>query len=370
MTALESHINAIAESKLDRDFGIPVDYFSWARDPRHVIADTEAMPTEPRRKRWLRRAIRDWRARLRNKSDVDVLLGGFHDHYTEFESTYQLMSDQYSRELFAELIVMKLVGEERLRLSSFSQDFIASYEQASADVLASDDALEVYGRVLKKIELDDPAVRFYTVPTILNLHLTGRLYSYCQDGVEIAVEPGDVLLDAGVGWGDTPVYLASRTGAAPGGHVYCFDILREGLDALAEQRRLNPELDNITPVLCALADTDGEFVHISAPGPGATVVDNETGTRVETLSIDNFARREGLDKIDFIKMDIEGAEVPALRGAADVIRRHKPRLAISVYHKWDDLLVIPRLIAELRDDYNYYLDCTTGFGGEVVLYCR
>ena len=43
-------------------------------------------------------------------------------------------------------------------------------------------------------------------------------------------------------------------------------------------------------------------------------------------------------------MDIEGAEIPALIGASDSIAKFKPKLAISVYHKWDDLKEIPKLI--------------------------
>lgn len=62
--------------------------------------------------------------------------------------------------------------------------------------------------------------------------------------------------------------------------------------------------------------------------------------------------------------------MPALIGATGTIKMFKPKLAISVYHKWDDLLVIPQLIHSVRDDYSYYLDCTTGFGGETILFCR
>ena len=56
-------------------------------------------------------------------------------------------------------------------------------------------------------------------------------------------------------------------------------------------------------------------------------------------------------------MDIEGSEAEALRGAAAAIRSHRPALAICVYHRPDDLLVIPELIEELAGSgaYRYYL---------------
>lgn len=188
--------------------------------------------------------------------------------------------------------------------------------------------------------------------------------------MKIQVEAGDVVIDAGVGWGDTTVYLAALADSKAGGHLYAFDVLQEGIDALAEQCRHNPEINNISPILKALSDRDGEHVSISSPSPGAHIVNANTGRNVETVTIDTFVKRNRLQKVDFIKMDIEGAEVPALKGAAETISQHKPKLAISVYHKWDDLLTIPRLIHKLRGDYKYYIDCTTGFGGEAVLYCR
>ena len=67
-------------------------------------------------------------------------------------------------------------------------------------------------------------------------------------------------------------------------------------------------------------------------------------------------------------MDIEGAELSALKGAADTIRKHKPKLAISVYHKPDDLALIPVYIQSLNENYRLYLDYYTIFGDEIILY--
>jgi FkbM family methyltransferase len=212
-------------------------------------------------------------------------------------------------------------------------------------------------------------VSFFTVPTILNLHLTGKLYRYQHADVLVEVKGGDVVIDAGVGWGDTTIYLAALANQKPGGHVYAFDILEEGINALLEQCNLNPRITNLTPILQALSDKDDEQVNISSPSPGARVVNEKTEKTVKTITIDTFSEQSALAKVDFIKMDIEGGEVSALVGATKIIKKFKPKLAISVYHKWDDLLVIPQLIHSIRDDYNYYLDCTTGFGGETVLYC-
>jgi FkbM family methyltransferase len=69
-----------------------------------------------------------------------------------------------------------------------------------------------------------------------------------------------------------------------------------------------------------------------------------------------------------IKMDIEGAETAALRGAEKIIRQQGPGLAICVYHRFSDLWEVPNLIHGMRDDYRYYLRNYNFLGLETVLY--
>jgi len=54
-------------------------------------------------------------------------------------------------------------------------------------------------------------------------------------------------------------------------------------------------------------------------------------------------------------MDIEGAELEALKGAERIIREHKPKLAICAYHKPEDIYTLPEFIKGCRDDYRLYL---------------
>lgn len=70
----------------------------------------------------------------------------------------------------------------------------------------------------------------------------------------------------------------------------------------------------------------------------------------------------------FIKMDIEGAELEALKGAKKIIREHKPKLAVCAYHKPEDLYTLPELIRNYRSDYKFYLRHYTESIYETVLY--
>ncbi len=68
-------------------------------------------------------------------------------------------------------------------------------------------------------------------------------------------------------------------------------------------------------------------------------------------TIDNIIK----EKIDFIKLDIEGAEQDAILGAKQTIKEYHPILAICVYHKAQDWYKVPQLILEIRNDYKIYL---------------
>lgn len=90
-------------------------------------------------------------------------------------------------------------------------------------------------------------------------------------------------------------------------------------------------------------------------------------TQIQTVTLDSFLENED---ISFIKMDIEGAEYEALKGAAKIIAEQKPRLAISIYHKNEDIFSIPRLLLELREDYKFYLRHYSLITNETVLYAE
>jgi len=75
---------------------------------------------------------------------------------------------------------------------------------------------------------------------------------------------------------------------------------------------------------------------------------------IETISLDEYLKDEK-EKVTFIKMDIEGAELNALKGAERIIREQKPKLAICIYHKPEDVWEIPSLLLNFVSDYKFYI---------------
>ncbi len=76
----------------------------------------------------------------------------------------------------------------------------------------------------------------------------------------------------------------------------------------------------------------------------------------------------GEEKVTFIKMDIEGSEYQALLGAEKTIKRNRPKLAICIYHKPEDIVKIPDLIEEMVPEYKYAIRHYSSGWIETVLY--
>lgn len=93
---------------------------------------------------------------------------------------------------------------------------------------------------------------------------------------------------------------------------------------------------------------------------------DEDGTDTVTLtSLDEVVKNEF---VSFIKMDIEGAELNALKGASKIIQRDRPMCAICVYHRPGDVLVIMKYLHGLVPEYKFSLRQYSNFSSETVLY--
>ena len=103
-----------------------------------------------------------------------------------------------------------------------------------------------------------------------------------------------------------------------------------------------------------------------ATGAVGSALDGDGADRVLTECLD------GLDELPdplLLKLDVEGAEAEVLRGGATWIRRRRPLLAISVYHRPDDLLDLLEQVDALGVPYRYHLRCHGGDGTDLMLYC-
>lgn len=190
-------------------------------------------------------------------------------------------------------------------------------------------------------------------------------FVYCTEGtyfneLTIPVLSGGAV-DCGAFTGDTVRKYLDVTGNAKG-KVWAFEPDPENFKKLLASCC---EFPNVECLNYGVWDKD-EILSFSANGSGDSSISADGDIKVTCKKIDDLIVG---DKVGFIKMDVEGAERQALVGAREVIRRDKPVLAISAYHLWDDLAVLPLLIDEITaDDYKIYLRHHGIAAEELVIY--
>lgn len=170
---------------------------------------------------------------------------------------------------------------------------------------------------------------------------------------EQAVHAGDIVLDCGANVG---VY--TREALAEGAKlVVAVEPVLENLECL--RRNLADEVAAGRVIIYGKGVWDKDdflTIKVDPDNPAAdSFVLNQKGSheglRLPLTTIDKLVEELKLERVDYIKMDIEGAEPRALTGAAQTLRRFHPRLALSAYHNPDDPAKIPVLVRQGWEGY-------------------
>lgn len=145
-----------------------------------------------------------------------------------------------------------------------------------------------------------------------------------------------VVLDAGAATGLFAVAAAAHW---PGCRVHCFEPSQRQRILLERNLRLNgipPE--RVTIDACGLWNREAALAFRTIGAMSAFEEASELagrlsfGEQVPVVSLDHWAERRGLERLDLIKMDIEGAEIEALQGAERSLARWRPELLVMAYH--------------------------------------
>ncbi|MDR2385585.1 MAG: FkbM family methyltransferase [Tannerella sp.] len=97
-----------------------------------------------------------------------------------------------------------------------------------------------------------------------------------------------------------------------------------------------------------------------------SMINEKSDNCIEVDTIDNITAGE---PVTYIKLDIEGAELEALKGAEQTIKKYRPTLGISIYHKKRDLIDIPLYINQLIPEYKFYFRVHKKLAIDTVMYC-
>ena len=293
-------------------------------------------------------------------------LSNFADHWELFFQARQLLADEPSRSLFDRLILFRLLGHLHVRLPMSNPETLAQIAIPD-DWLVSETKDEgMLGPLsIFTVPVEGDLIWIKGWAGNISAYLAGQYY-FERGGIRIQADVDEHVIDAGGCFGDTAAFFAHRVGSS--GRIYTFDPLRKHCAIMREVFALNGPLgERIKVFEAGLSDRDevGVADGGSDINPGARV-GHASGLTLRT--IDSLVESGEVPRIDFVKMDIEGSELAALQGGETAIRKWRPKLAISLYHRPEDFYAIPQWIDSLNLGYGFYLDHYGIHHEETVLY--
>lgn len=187
-----------------------------------------------------------------------------------------------------------------------------------------------------------------------------RKHQYFEDGL-VELSENEIFLDCGAFDGDSAIAFVDAL------HRRNIDSYEEIIsfepDVANFQKLCHRNLPHHTCICKGVSDKPGT-VFFAAEGTSGHV-QADGGEQIELESIDHYLNGT---QVTMIKMDIEGMELSALKGAEQSIRVWHPKLAICIYHKREDLWEIPEYIKGLVPDYKLYIRAYADTTCELVLY--
>jgi FkbM family methyltransferase len=184
-------------------------------------------------------------------------------------------------------------------------------------------------------------------------------------------DDGHILVDGGAFDGDTLTAFSARFG---GRFLRAYGFEPDPALAARAASRFSAD-ERVVVVPKGLSDHTGSAFFSVTGATDGTLTDpgsmtaepgspHQPESRVEVVRLDD----EVVEPISFLKLDVEGAELAAMRGASDHISGSRPTLAIAVYHRAADMRDVPRFIARHRSGDRLYLRHYTDVSFETVLY--
>jgi FkbM family methyltransferase len=158
------------------------------------------------------------------------------------------------------------------------------------------------------------------------------------------VRRGDVVFDVGANVGLFAILFSDLVG--PAGRVHAFEPVAATFARLADSVARHARFDNVRINQCACTNEAGTSrIHVPAGDGGqASLKEHRTGSwshpgvvrceSVDATTLDRYIRQHGLDRVDLIKCDVEGAELRVLEGADACLTGHHPMLSLEVSTDW------------------------------------
>lgn len=350
---------------LKNDFSDNYDYTRFGEKP------------QIKQKLSLKQSIKNWfhKKDYRNILETPYYLKLCIPISQNFSFLYDKLENNESKQLLIKIVAYRLLGYKKVKLPLNTKTYWAKMDEfeklADKSKFINPNFMHfmLYYFDLTQIGIN---IKAYLNTGSVLIDFFIKQYELNQSDKVIKAEEGDVVFDCGACWGDTALFFANNVGNS--GKVYSFEFIPSNLNVFNINLNLNPELVNIVTIIEQPVFSEANIeLYYKDNGPGSSVQSEYfVGSNgvVKTTTIDEVVEREHIKKVDFIKMDIEGSELSALKGATTTIQTFKPKLSIALYHDESDFLKIPHFIDSLGLGYKFYINHNTIHQEETVLFAE
>ena len=273
-----------------------------------------------------------------------------------FNIFYDMLEDNISKKFFNKAVIY------RYMLSFYPEAFITI--KNALHLVFKYSVVDIRYWTFKRILF---LIQRFKYPLEIEVFITFYIFGLKQYNIKniFEVKNDAVVFDIGAFKGDTAYFFSKK--CSNKARIYAFEPDENNYKVLLKIKE-KYKLNNVITKNILLSNAEKEIDFIS-------MIENTPTIKKNAITIDKFVEENNIEKIDYIKMDVEGAERTILEGAIKTIKKFKPSLAIAIYHGgklfMEDFYDIPLFIKNtMGEDYEYYIRTFHPAGLETILFCK
>ena len=271
-----------------------------------------------------------------------------------FNIFYDMLKEEYSKKFFKKATIY------RYMLAFYPEAF--GNIKNSMHLVFKYSIVNIFYWIFKRILF---IIQRFKYPLEIEVFITFYIFGLKQYNIKniFEVKNDAVVFDIGAFKGDTAYFFSKK--CSNKARIYAFEPDENNYKILLKIKD-KYKLNNViaSNILFSNLETEINFLSMDL---------NRPAIKMKSTTIDKFVEENNIEKIDYIKMDVEGAEKNILEGSIKTIKKFKPSLAIAIYHGgklfMEDFYNIPIFIKNIiNEDYEYYIRTFHPAGLETILF--
>lgn len=297
------------------------------------------------------------------------------EHIEQLEWLYDRLADRHSQCVLVQIIRARLLDQSAKDDRAIDTGYDERRRSIRRDHLVEHNTRKPWVPYLNRYCLHSGTDKIVvqTVEQDVLETLLLEQYAYVHDGALVRPQAGDVVIDAGSGYGTASIYFANLVGRT--GHIFALEQLTSNAAIIGENLILNPRLrERVTIVEWALSDHSDTCLQDGSGGRATALMQLEPWgsplADARTATIDDLVDEHEIPRVDFIKIDVERTTLQVLKGATRTVRRHRPSLAIVVSPVIDSVVSISTYLDDTIGGFELFLDDLATRRHRAVLFAR